>query len=253
MLNIEANTVIIDLKGSCSSQEFFDSLVKFAAENISSYLDRCLDTPSTLNACDLLAKELGFPSSYDWLSGFSRRPDMIEAVASEFLRLSKEAPNSRGIKELQSIVWLEAYQQGLLQSQVFDDIAQSLSSWKAASIAILSFSSETSIYQREFFAKTTFGDLSHYFAGFFDSSTGSKTSPESYERIARLLNESPENVLLIGNIENELSAARNAGLQTIRLNRSDDTGAFSSENNQCLSCLYDLRLVRKSSGVSLET
>ena len=58
------------------------------------------------------------------------------------------------------------------------------------------------------------GDLTRFIRAYFDTTTGPKTAPESYARIAAALERSPAEVLFVSDVAAELDAARTAGMKT---------------------------------------
>lgn len=243
MEELEAKAVILDIEGTCSAKSYVsDVLFPFAKENARSYLERCWDDQNTLEACDQIAREAGKSSSYDWLCGYEKRSDQINAVLDEVSRLMDEKKSSKGLKELQGFIWAEAYSSGLLCSQVFVDIPQALACWRAGKVTMAIYDSAISTAQRVFFKHTEFGDLSDYFAGFFDTSSGAKTEPESYKRIAKLLGQEPAEIIYFSDCENELDVAKNAGLQTVMVARPENNQQ-ETKRHLSIPSFYDIRIV----------
>ena len=248
MIEIRANTVLLDIEGAISSYTYIhEVLFPFAVNNARSYLERCWDNVETLTACDSMAREAGFKSSYEWLNpGEIKRQDMIDTVLSEIERLTKADSHSNGLKELQSFIWAEAYATGRLCSQVFDDVPQALACWKAAKILMAVFASRINTAQREFMEHTEYGSLVDYFAGFFDLSCGSMTDPSSYDRIARLLNRQASEIVFVSDPLPRLEAAHSAGMQTLRLLRPGSVQQKQSIHT-CAPSLYDVRILPQES------
>ena len=93
--------------------------------------------------------------------------------------------------------------------------------WTGAGKAVAIFSSGSVRAQRMLFAHTQAGDLTPHLSGYFDTTIGFKTEPESYRRIAASLERPPEEILFVSDVTAELDAARAAGLQTALAARSD--------------------------------
>jgi len=243
MQELEAKAVILDIEGTCSAKSYLcDVLFPFARENTRSYLERCWDEQNTLEACDQIARETGRSSSYDWLCVFEKRSEQIDAVVTQVNKLMEENSNSRGLKELQGFIWAEAYSSGLLCSQVFVDVPQALACWRAGKVTMAIYDAAVSTAQRVFFKHTEFGDLSDYFAGFFDTSSGAKSEPESYKRIARLLGQEPAEIVYFSDCEKELDVAKNAGLQTVMVARPENNQT-QTQNHISIPSFYDVRIV----------
>jgi 2,3-diketo-5-methylthio-1-phosphopentane phosphatase len=245
VIELTATGVLLGIEGTLSPHAFLvDILMPFAVGNARSYLERCWDDVETLTACDLLARDAGYESSYDWLNvAETKREDMIEKVIIELDRLTSEKLETPGLKELQGFIWAEAYASGRLSSQVFEDVPQALACWKAGRILVSIYASRNAPAQREFFGHTEYGNLIDYFAGFFDSSTGPMTDPASYGRIARRLGIKEPDIVFVSDVLAELDAAGRAGLQTLTLTRPGNVSK-NGLPHQSVPSFYDVRILQ---------
>jgi enolase-phosphatase E1 len=123
------------------------------------------------------------------------------------------------LKAIQGAIWREAYARGALRSHVYDDVEPALRRWQAAKIPVYVFSSGSVEAQRSLFLHSVAGDLTGFFAGYFDTTTGPKKEAPSYARIAGAIGEAPGAVLFLSDVIAELDAARAAGMQTTLLAR----------------------------------
>ena len=73
-----------------------------------------------------------------------------------------------------------------------------------------------------FFSHTDAGDLSPAFSAWFDTETGGKREAASYVRIAERLEVPADRVLFLSDVVEELDAARDAGMDTVLLDRRED-------------------------------
>lgn len=243
MIELSASAVLLDIEGTTSPVSFvYDVLFPYARDNARSFLEKKWDNPTLLLACDLLAKEAGFSDSYIWLNSEERVPAMIDKVLREFNRLMDVDSKSRGVKELQGLIWAEGYETGKLQSKLFDDVPQALASWKASGHIIAIYSSGSSTAQRVFYEHTEFGDLSDYFNGFFDTSCGPKRDASSYKMIASRLNRTPEQMVFISDVCAELDAAASVGFQTLHMVRPGNSEP-AGEKHTPLNSFYDLQIL----------
>jgi enolase-phosphatase E1 len=121
---------------------------------------------------------------------------------------------STGLKSLQGKIWEEGYRAGELKSEVYPDVLPALERWRRRGIDIAIFSSGSVQAQRSLFRQTTAGDLTRFIHDYFDTTTGPKTSAESYTRIAAALEHAPADLLFVSDIAAELDAARTAGMRT---------------------------------------
>jgi enolase-phosphatase E1 len=121
---------------------------------------------------------------------------------------------STGLKSLQGKIWEEGYRVGELRSEVYPDVLPALERWRRNGVDIAIFSSGSVQAQRSLFHHTAAGDLTRFIRAYFDTTTGPKTAPESYARIAASLERSPTGVLFLSDVAAELDAASEAGMRT---------------------------------------
>jgi len=138
---------------------------------------------------------------------------------------------STGLKSLQGKIWEEGYRTGDLRGEVYPDVPAAMERWSRRGVDMAIFSSGSVQAQRSLFENTTAGDLAPFIRAYFDTTTGPKSSPESYARIAAALERSPSEILFISDVAAELDAARTAGMQTALCVRNPgsapSTGAHS--------------------------
>ena len=87
--------------------------------------------------------------------------------------------------------------------------------WRRAGLRIAIFSSGSVTAQKLLLAHTGVGDLTPLIGDYFDTTTGSKTAPESYRAIADSLHVPPQELLFISDVAAELNAANEAGVRTL--------------------------------------
>jgi len=121
---------------------------------------------------------------------------------------------STGLKALQGIIWDEGYRSGALEAQVFADVPQAFDRWRAAGIRLRVFSSGSVLAQKLLFAHTDHGDLTAYFEGYHDTTTGPKKEARSYVAISDAFSLPAGEVLYLSDVVVELDAAGEAGMRT---------------------------------------
>ena len=121
---------------------------------------------------------------------------------------------STGLKALQGRIWEEGYRSGGLHGAVYDDVPAALRRWRDEGRRVAIFSSGSVLAQRLLFRHSPAGDLTTLLAGYFDTTTGAKSDPQSYGRIAERLDVAPAAVLFVSDSTLELDAARIAGMET---------------------------------------
>jgi enolase-phosphatase E1 len=153
------------------------------------------------------AAESSQPSPPAW------RDDVAGVVAYVHWLMDRDR-KSTGLKSLQGKIWEEGYRAGDLRSEVYPDVLPALERWGREGIDIAIFSSGSVQAQRSLFTNTAAGDLTRFIRAYFDTTTGPKTAPHSYARIAAALERSPSEVLFLSDVGTELDAARMAGMRT---------------------------------------
>ena len=142
------------------------------------------------------------------------------AVAAYVHWLMDRDRKSTGLKSLQGKIWDEGYRTGDLKGEVYPDVLPAFERWHRQGLDMAIFSSGSVQAQRSLFGNSEAGDLTRFIRAYFDTTTGPKTAPESYTRIAAALGRSPAEILFLSDIGGELDAARAAGMQTALCVRS---------------------------------
>ena len=111
-------------------------------------------------------------------------------------------------------MWEEGYRLGDLRGEVFADVPEAFSRWRAQGLEIGIFSSGSVLAQQLLFRYSSAGDLTGHLRWHFDTTVGPKGDAASYARIAAAMTLPPHAVLFLSDVVRELDAARAAGLQT---------------------------------------
>jgi enolase-phosphatase E1 len=117
------------------------------------------------------------------------------------------------------MIWASGYQNGDFHGHIYEDAVRKLRAWKAEGLFLYVYSSGSVPAQKLLFAHTEYGDLTPLFSGYFDTRVGPKQESASYTAIAHQIGLPGGNILFLSDIDAELDAARQAGLQTVRLLR----------------------------------
>jgi enolase-phosphatase E1 len=142
-----------------------------------------------------------------------------EEVMDYLVRWNDDDRKITPLKTLQGIIWKMAYETGEIKGHVFDDVPTCLNQWRIQGIKVGVFSSGSVAAQKLLFRHSCFGDLSAHFSNHFDTTTGPKRAPETYQSIAAFLGLEPHQILFLSDIREELEAATKVGLQTVQLVR----------------------------------
>ncbi|WP_333680196.1 acireductone synthase [Dyella sp.] len=195
--------IVTDIEGTTSSIRFVkDVLFPYARRRLPAYVETHGDTPEVQH----------------WLHEAAKEADIVEATRQEIiellLRWIDEDRKSTALKALQGMIWREGYEAGEYRAHLYPDVAARLHAWRGEGLHLYVYSSGSVPAQKLFFRYSESGDLTPLFAGYFDTETGPKREQASYQRIVEAIGERPEHVLFLSDIEQELDAARAAGLRT---------------------------------------
>lgn len=209
---ISARAIVTDIEGTTSAISFVrDVLFPYADARLDAYVAAHAGETVVANALRETAIVAGEPDADD-----ARILSVLHAWIAED---RKATP----LKTLQGLLWDEGYAQGVLVGHVYPDVPPALQAWHAAGIELYVYSSGSIVAQKVLFGHTYAGDLTPLFAGYFDTTIGAKREVASYAAIAAETGFHPPEMLFLSDVEDELDAARGAGLQTVRLLRPDDT------------------------------
>ena len=123
------------------------------------------------------------------------------------------------LKALQGMVWEKGYKNGSLKGHIYPEVPNMLKTWKENGLKIGIYSSGSVPAQKLLFGYSEAGDLRPIFSDYFDTVVGHKREVQSYKNIQLALGLPAEQIVFLSDIEQELDAAREAGMQTIKLLR----------------------------------
>lgn len=119
------------------------------------------------------------------------------------------------LKQLQGMIWDQGYGRGELLAPLFDDVPPALQRWHRQGLHLSVYSSGSVQAQRLLYRHTTAGNLEPLFAYWFDTRTGSKQDPSSYDKIAAAMGCCSREILFISDIPAELEAASGSGMAVL--------------------------------------
>ena len=199
--------VVTDIEGTTSSLSFVkDVLFPYARARMAEYVQRHGAEAAVKTLLDDVRKIEG--------------RDLADAQAAQALiRWIDEDRKITPLKALQGMIWEDGFRRGAFTGHVYADAVRNLKDWKARGIALYVFSSGSVHAQKLLFGHSDAGDLTPLFSGYFDTTLGAKREPASYRAIAEKIGVEPSEILFLSDIEEELDAARAAGMQTVWLVR----------------------------------
>ncbi len=215
MTNSDIRGILLDIEGTTSPVSYvFDVLFPFARSHAERFLAENWQGSETRHALQLMARDVGYASSTEWLAEMPEE-EQRTIVLNELKRLMDSDVKATGLKELQGLIWAEGYAGGLLQSEVFEDVPSTLRRWTSDGFDVRIYSSGSTGAQKVFFRHTNHGDLTACLSGYYDTLTGPKREPLSYERIAADFALPPSRIVFFSDVTAELDAARAAGMNAV--------------------------------------
>ena len=203
--------IVTDIEGTTSSISFVkDVLFPYAYDAMPFYLlDHALD-PRVKPILDRVAAESGVNDK-----------DLM-AIVDVLRQWIKEDRKDGGLKALQGMIWEDGYYGGEFTAPVYEDALSSLREWNAAGVPLYVYSSGSVPAQKLLFSHTDEGDVTSLFSGWFDTAVGGKRDVSSYQTIASDIDVPADEILFLSDIVEELDAAREAGFQTVLVDRLGD-------------------------------
>lgn len=203
--------ILTDIEGTTSSISFVhEVLFPYSQKHLSTYINQHFNEKKIQdNLNDVKATVLAENHA---------EIDLEESVFTLKDWILKDRKH-KALKELQGMIWEDGYKAGHFKGHVFEDVLPKLQEWKKAGLLLGVYSSGSVAAQKLIFGYSVFGDLTKFFSNYFDTAVGQKREIKSYQNIIKELNLSGEAILFLSDIEEELNAAKAAGMQTILLDR----------------------------------
>lgn len=207
---VRPRAILTDIEGTTSSIAFVHTvLFPYALRALPNFVKHNTGNPVVREWLDRAALDIGGVVS----------DDCIVEILQNWIREDRKHP---ALKALQGMLWKDGYERGDYRGHVYADATEALRHWHAQGIPLIVYSSGSVDAQKLLFAHSDAGDLSGLFAGNFDTAVGGKRESGSYQRIARELGLPAGDILFLSDVVEELDAARDAGLQTLLLDRPED-------------------------------
>ncbi len=233
--------IITDIEGTTSSISFVHKvLFPYAKAHIAEYVRANAGNNDVRTLLDDVAKEA------------AADPDDIDGLIRQLLLWIEQDKKITPLKALQGLIWEHGYNQGDFTGHVYEDAADSLKQWKESGFDLYVYSSGSVKAQQLIFGHTEFGDLTPLFKGYFDTRIGGKREADSYKNIVQQIGVDASELLFLSDIEEELDAASEAGIQTCWLIRVGDSTIpldMASKKHFAVSSFADITpILSQSSG-----
>lgn len=209
--------ILLDIEGTVSDKRFVaETLFPYARARIKAFMQAHARDGDVAAAMSLMRAKLG------------RTDASAEEIGAELERWIDQDKKEEPLKSLQGLIWKQGYDSGELISHFYADVPPALERWKKAGKRIAIFSSGSVAAQKLLFAHTSIGDLTPYFSGYFDLSTGPKFEAGSYAKIAKALDQSSADIHFYSDAPREVEAALAADMAATLVERDGPTKASST-------------------------
>lgn len=214
--------VLLDIEGTTTPIAFVhERLFGYVRTRLDSFLSLYWDERAVEEVVSDLAKEHGLDlgaGAPPWMA--ESRGQARESVAAYARWLMDRDRKSPALKELQGLIWHNAYLTGELRGEVFADVPRALAAWRSQGLQVAIYSSGSVLAQRLLFSSTPTGDLTKQIDAFFDTAVGGKKESDSYRAIASALGCETGEILFLSDVTAELTAAQGAGCAVMLCIRS---------------------------------
>lgn len=203
--------ILTDIEGTTTDINFVHKILfPYSFENLPGFVRANLQDPSVVQALEQTRQTLleeGLPAE--------STEDLINGLLS-WITADRKHP---ALKLLQGLIWKLGYDSGGFKGHVYPDVVPALERWKQLGIPMGIYSSGSVGAQKLLFGHSEYGDLNGFFSHNFDTAVGHKRGVTSYQNIATQLGIAPSEILFLSDIEEELDAAKAAGMQCLQLLR----------------------------------
>ena len=202
--------ILTDIEGTTSSISFVkDVLFPYARRALPGFVKAHGDEPAVRKWLDAVAAE----------NGGVCRDEMIVEVLQGWIDQDRK---HTALKALQGMIWANGYGNADFTAHVYPDAVPALRAWHADDLSLHVYSSGSVPAQRLFFGHSDAGDHTGLFSSWFDTEVGGKRVAESCRRIAAASGHPAGEILFLSDVVEELDAAREAGLDTVLVDRIED-------------------------------
>jgi enolase-phosphatase E1 len=197
--------ILTDIEGTTSSITFVkDVLFPFAARALPHFLEQHWQDAGVREQIQTLPMHA------------QARPADANTLLQQWIREDRKATP---LKTIQGMIWRKGYESGELRAPIYPDALACLRQWQQQGLTLHVYSSGSIAAQKLFFQYSEAGDITYLFDNYFDTTSGSKKDPTSYQFIQRAIGLNANEILFLSDIEQELDAARDARLFTCLLDR----------------------------------
>lgn len=217
------HAILLDIEGTIGDIRFVrDVLFPYARERMNQTLFAHWHEPEIAHAVAQARELTGLP-----LEG-------AVAATEVFLGWMDDDKKITPLKSVQGYIWREGYGQGALKAHLYPDAVDAFAHWRGQGLRLYIYSSGSIEAQKLYLAHSIAGDVSAYFDGFFDTTTGPKQDAASYTAIARHLDLQPARLIFFSDMKPEIVAAKAASFSAIRIDRGLDPMARTDDGDSAV-------------------
>lgn len=199
--------ILTDIEGTTSSLSFVhDVLFPYARQHIAEYVRQQANKPEVKVLLDEVCQQAKIEFN-------------IESISKQLIDWIDDDQKITPLKALQGMIWRDGYERGDFTGHVYSDAVDNLKKWHSRGLKLYVFSSGSVQAQKLLFGYSDVGDLTPLFSGYFDTNIGNKRDIQAYQAIAAACQTDCADILFLSDIQQELDAAKAAGMQTIWLVR----------------------------------
>ncbi|CEF61095.1 Enolase-phosphatase E1 [Strongyloides ratti] len=194
--------IVTDIEGTTTSISFVkDVLFPYASNNVNNFLQRFCNDEGEIDS--------------EIIKNVKNVDDLCKNI-KRWIHLDKKLTP---LKELQGLMWEEAYKNGSIKGHIYDDVLPVLEKLKKKGIKLYVYSSGSIKAQKLIYGYSEKGDLTKLFDNYFDTNIGHKIDSLSYKKIAEIISLHPSDILFLTDVDKEAFAASDAGFQVKILQR----------------------------------
>ena len=199
--------ILTDIEGTTSAISFVkETLFPYAREHMEQFVATHGNRPQVQELLTETCRMEAHAFDNDW-------------AVQKLIQWIDEDRKAPPLKAIQGLIWEYGYKNGDFTGHLYEDAYRGLKRWHDQGLKFYVFSSGSVQAQKLLFGHTPWGDLTPWFSGFFDTRTGPKQESDSYRAIAEQIGLPPAEILFLSDVEAELKAASEAGMQTQLLAR----------------------------------
>lgn len=203
--------ILMDIEGTSVPIHFVHKdMFQYARDHIDGFLKRKLYSYEIKGLLMDILKEFNRVHSSNVNNEYNE--NNLEYLSGIVKTMIDEDSKFGALKELEGLIWKEGFEDGTLICNLYPEVKESIMRWKSSGLLVFIYSSGSVLSQELLFSHTSDGNISKMLDGYFDTKVGNKKEKDSYMKIANKIGENPKNILFLSDSEDEIAAAKSAGM-----------------------------------------